>query len=68
MLFSQIEIGTIYPEGSSVLDVFSTGKGILVPRLTEGQRNSIPNPAKGLMVNNLTENCLQINNGTSYFL
>jgi hypothetical protein len=35
---------------SSVLDVKSTSKGLLIPRVTLAQRNSISSPATGLMV------------------
>ncbi|OFX82268.1 MAG: hypothetical protein A2W99_09430 [Bacteroidetes bacterium GWF2_33_16] len=35
---------------SAMLDVKSTTKGLLVPRLTTTQRNSIVSPAQGLMV------------------
>jgi hypothetical protein len=37
-------------EGSSILDVMSDSKGILIPRLTGAQRASIAEPATGLMV------------------
>lgn len=35
---------------SSVLDVKSISKGLLIPRVTQAQRNSISSPATGLMV------------------
>lgn len=35
---------------SSVLDVKSTSKGMLVPRMTQAQRNAIASPAEGLLV------------------
>jgi trimeric autotransporter adhesin len=37
-------------DASSLLDVSSTAKGILVPRMTQAQRNAIPNPATGLII------------------
>lgn len=61
----QIGIGTSTPDESSVLEVSSSDKGVLAPRLTEAQRDGILNPAKGLIIYNLTENCLQINSGTT---
>jgi len=63
--YSQIGIGTVTPDKSSMLDVSSTNKGFLYPRLTEVERDGIVNPAKGLTVYNLDEDCLQINSGTS---
>lgn len=38
------------PHGSAILDVSSTNKGMLVPRLTTAQRTSIAGPANGLLV------------------
>jgi hypothetical protein len=35
---------------SSVLDVKSTNKGLLIPRLTQAERNAIGSPAGGLMI------------------
>ena len=37
-------------EASAVLDVKSTDKGLLPPRMTEAQRDAIASPAEGLMV------------------
>lgn len=48
--FGQVGIGTTSPHGSSVLDISSTDKGLLIPRLTPVQRNAIPYPAEGLTV------------------
>jgi hypothetical protein len=50
-VFSQgIGIGTEIPDSSAVLDITSTEKGILVPRMTTAQRLMIGTPALGLMV------------------
>jgi len=38
------------PDASSILDLSSTSKGMLVPRLTLIQRNGILNPAIGLLI------------------
>lgn len=38
------------PNASAMLDVTSTTKGILIPRMTEEQRDSISSPATGLMI------------------
>jgi uncharacterized protein (TIGR02145 family) len=38
------------PDNSAILDVLSTEKGMLIPRLTDNEINSIDNPANGLQV------------------
>ncbi|MBW1839900.1 MAG: hypothetical protein JRI49_08180, partial [Deltaproteobacteria bacterium] len=38
------------PDGSAMLDVNSTEKGMLIPRMTATQREGITNPATGLLV------------------
>lgn len=50
-LFSQnIGIGTTSPATSAQLDVTSTSKGLLIPRMTGSQRNAIASPVAGLIV------------------
>lgn len=49
-VFSQVGIGTVTPDASSVLDITSTTQGMLAPRMTTAQRIAITNPANGLMV------------------
>ena len=38
------------PDNSAILDVSSTDKGVLIPRMTTAQRTLILSPAKGLLV------------------
>lgn len=47
---AQVGIGTDTPSNSSILDVESTEKGVLLPRMTSAQRSAIPGPANGLTV------------------
>lgn len=63
-LYGQVGIGTTTPDASSVLDVFSTNKGLLIPRLTTVQRDLIVSPATGLMIYNTTLNNGELNIGT----
>ncbi len=50
-LFSQsVGINNPQPDPSAILDILSTNKGILIPRITISQRDAIPNPAQGLLV------------------
>jgi trimeric autotransporter adhesin len=54
--FAQIGIGTTSPNSSSVLDVVSNNKGILIPRvnlLSSTDVATIASPATGLLVYNL---------------
>ena len=43
-------IGTTTPNSSSLLEVKSTTKGILIPRMTKAQRDAITSPATGLLI------------------
>ena len=45
-----VGIGTTTPAASAQLDVSSTTKGLLIPRMTTAQRTAIVAPVKGLMV------------------
>lgn len=47
---AQVGIGTTTPNASSLLDITSTSKGLLPPRMTTAQRTAIASPANGLMV------------------
>lgn len=51
-LFAQVSISTdnSAPDNSAMLDVKSTSKGLLPPRVTLTERNAIGSPANGLMV------------------
>lgn len=64
VFYSQVGIGTSTPDDSSVLDLSSSSKGLLMPRLTTVERDAILLPASGLMIYNLTLNDGQINEGT----
>ena len=46
----QVGIGTLTPNSSAQLDVSSTEKGMLVPRMTAAQRVVLFEPATGLLV------------------
>ena len=45
-----VGIGTTKPDQSAVLDISSSNKGLLTPRMSLQQRNGIQNPATGLIV------------------
>jgi hypothetical protein len=50
---------------SAMLDVSSTTKGFLLPRMTTTQQNAIILPSNGLTIFNTTLNSIMINTGTS---
>ncbi|MEP6747581.1 MAG: hypothetical protein ABJB86_07635 [Bacteroidota bacterium] len=57
--FSQgVGIGTTLPDAKSILDIKSTDKGILFPRLTTTQRDNIINPPNSLHIFNTDQSCL----------
>ena len=49
-IYSQIGFGTLEPAPSSIVDITSTEKGFLIPRMTEVQMNAIDTPAEALMI------------------
>jgi len=49
---TQVGIGTASPNTSSKLDIVSTTKGVLFPRMTTTQQNAIGSPVNGLQVYN----------------
>ena len=66
---AQVGVGTSSPNAAAALDVVSTSKGLVPPRMTAAQRNSISNPPAGLML--WCSDCgsngeLQVFNGTTF--
>ncbi len=43
-------IGTVKPESSAAIDIFSNSQGVLVPRLPLSNIQNMPSPAEGLLV------------------
>jgi trimeric autotransporter adhesin len=68
-LFSQsVAINTdgSVPNNSSILDIKSSSKGLLIPRMTSLQRNAIATPANGLLVFDISTNSPWFYNGTGW--
>lgn len=51
---------------SALLDLSSTTKGLLPPRMTTGQRDSIGTPQQGLLIENTTTGKLNYYNGSNW--
>lgn len=66
--FGQQGIGTgeTPPHESAVLELRSTTKALLLPRLTSTQANAITDPAAGLVVYNSTNKCLSYYDGSTF--
>lgn len=45
-----VGIGTATPGASSILDISSTTKGVVLPRMTQAQRNAIATPVAGMAI------------------
>jgi hypothetical protein len=60
---AQIGIGTSSPDSSSILDLSSTTKGLLLPRMTVLQQTNLVSPAIGLTIFNTTSGQLETNKG-----
>jgi hypothetical protein len=63
---SRVGIGTTAPNASAKLQLDSTTKGFLPPRMTTTQKNAIATPAAGLVVYDSTTNKLQCYNGSTW--
>lgn len=65
--YQSISVGTSTdPVASAALDVVSTTKGFLPPRMTTTEKNAISTPAAGLIVYDETTNKLACYNGTTW--
>ncbi|HEV7782309.1 MAG TPA: hypothetical protein VGO58_13640 [Chitinophagaceae bacterium] len=62
---NNIGIGTTSPHPSAIVDMTSTNKGMLVPRMSSAFRLGIASPAKGLLVFDNT-NSFWFHNGTAW--
>jgi hypothetical protein len=62
----RVGIGTSTPDTNAILDLSATNKGFLPPRLTTAQRNALTNRPAGLMVYNVTTNCLEFWNSSAW--
>jgi hypothetical protein len=65
--YQSVSIGSgVTPVASAALDVVSTSKGFLPPRMTTTEKGAIASPATGLVLYDTTTNKLQCYNGTTW--
>ncbi len=57
---------TFPPHASALVEMASTTKGLLPPRMTTSERDAIPNPATGLFIYNTTSNAYQYYDGSAW--
>jgi hypothetical protein len=62
----EMGINTTAPDASAALDVVSTTKGILFPRMTTVQKNAIASPVAGLVVYDTTLNKLCVRTAAAW--
>ena len=58
-----LAVGQTSCDTSAVIDIASTSRGALLPRMTTSQRDAISSPAAGLTIYNTTLNCLNTYDG-----
>lgn len=65
---AQVSINTdgSQPDPSSMLDIKSDSRGVLLPRMTNVERDAIADPATGLIIYNIEEQMVQVFDGTSW--
>lgn len=61
-----VAIGATSVNASAILDIVSTAKGFLPPRMTTTQKNAISSPAEGLVVYDLTLHKLCVYTGSAW--
>lgn len=66
LVAQNVGIGTTTPSSSSLLDLSSTTRGFLTPRMTTAQRNAIVAPVKGLLVYDTDVNAMYHFNGSAW--
>jgi len=61
-----VGIGTTAPNSSAALDVSSSTKGMLIPRMSSVQRKAIANAAAGLLVYDTDKGSVMFFDGTEW--
>ena len=64
---AQVGIGTTTPNAKAALDITSTTRGLLPPRMDSTARNAITSPPAGLIIYNTSIKAFQCYNGTAWY-
>lgn len=59
-------IGTVSPNANAILDLTSTTKAFMPPRMTTTQRDLVASPTEGMIIYNTTTHVLNHYNGSSW--
>ncbi len=65
--YAQVGIGTATPKASAMLDVESTTKGFLPPRMSTTDRDAIASPPAGLVIYNTSTDAIEFSDGDDWF-
>jgi hypothetical protein len=63
---NNVGIGTNSPHASSILELNSNNRGLLIPRMSSAQRNVIASPAEGLLVYDTDSSAIMIRSSGSW--
>ena len=61
-----VGIGTATPNANAILDIVSTTKAFMPPRMTTAERDLIAGPTEGMVVYNTTTHALNFHNGGAW--
>jgi len=61
-----VGIGTATPNANAILDLTSTTKPFMPPRMTTTQRDNVASPTAGMVIYNSTTNVLNFYNGSTW--
>jgi hypothetical protein len=61
-----VGIGTSTPDASAILDLTSTTKGFLLPRMNDAEMNTISSPSEGLMIWETDSKSVSVYDGGSW--
>jgi hypothetical protein len=64
--YPRLAIGVSSADPSATLELKSTTRGLLFPRMTTAQRDLIPTPKAGLVIYNTTTGVLNFHNGAAW--